>query len=348
MLYGATGYTGRLIAERAVKQGHRPLLAGRDPEKLKPMADALGLSFTSFSLDDGASTREALSRVKAVFHAAGPFLTTGKAMLDACLDKRCHYLDLTGELAVLEAAMLRGAEAERAGILAVPGSGFDVVPSDCLAKKLSLMLPSATHLEIAIGGFGALSPGTVASLLGSSLLYGNRIRRDGQLIEEPFAARRKRIALGPKRRKRVGSMPVGDVVTAFFSTKIPNITAYLALPPFGVSFVRSLRAMAKRPALHRAMLSLGRRFSKGPSERHRTEKKCYLWGKVEDASGNAVEAAMTTKEPYEYTAHIAVLAVEEALISTRKGVLTPALAFGEGFAERVEGTSVATSRPVSG
>jgi short subunit dehydrogenase-like uncharacterized protein len=96
LLYGANGYTGRLIAREAVVRGLRPVLAGRNAEAVGKLARELGLEERIFSLDDAAATRAGLEGVQAVLHCAGPFAHTATPMVDACLERRVHYLDITG------------------------------------------------------------------------------------------------------------------------------------------------------------------------------------------------------------------------------------------------------------
>lgn len=146
MVYGANGYTGRLIAELAVERGERPVLAGRSREKVEPVAAALGLEHRAFDLSDASAH---LEDVDAVVHCAGPFAHTSAAMVDACLKTRTHYLDITGEIDVFESVSLRDDDAREAGIVLLPGAGFDVVPTDCVAAILKNALPTATHLDLA-------------------------------------------------------------------------------------------------------------------------------------------------------------------------------------------------------
>src|SRR4051812_44120316 len=129
LLYGSYGYTGRLIATRALEMGLRPLLAGRDAGKVRAHAAELGLEHRAFALDDTAAAHAALGEAPVVLHAAGPFARTAAPMAQACLRTKTHYLDITGELAVFEAMAELGARALDAGVMLLPGAGFDVVPS---------------------------------------------------------------------------------------------------------------------------------------------------------------------------------------------------------------------------
>src|SRR5205823_3031807 len=112
-----------------------------------------------------ATMDDCLREVQVVLHCAGPFSRTAKPMADGCLRNRVHYLDITGEIGVFESLAARDGEAKSAGVMLMPGVGFDVVPSDCLAAHLNRRLPSATKLTLAIQGQSRLSRGTLTTML---------------------------------------------------------------------------------------------------------------------------------------------------------------------------------------
>jgi saccharopine dehydrogenase (NAD+, L-lysine-forming) len=143
MIYGANGYTGELIAREAISRGHKPVLAGRHAPALHRLTAELTLERRVFNLEDTNAMIRALEGIDAVVHAAGPFVHTSRPMVDACLRTRTHYLDITGEIAVFEAIMARNGEARNTGVALIPGVGFDVVPSDCLAAMLATRMPDA-------------------------------------------------------------------------------------------------------------------------------------------------------------------------------------------------------------
>src|SRR5205085_5220421 len=109
-----------------------------------------------------------------------------RPMVDACLQARAHYLDITGEIEVFEAIFARDAEARSRGIVLLPGTGFDVVPSDCLAALLKRKLPGATRLELAFAPSGRSSPGTLKTSI-EALPRGGLVRRGGKLVAVPPA-----------------------------------------------------------------------------------------------------------------------------------------------------------------
>ena len=228
MIYGATGYTGKLVARTAKALGMRPLLGGRNEARLKSVAGQHGLEFRAFDLDDRPALLAALGEVDAALHIAGPFSQTSKPMLDACIGTGTHYLDITGEIDVFEACAARDEEAQAAGVTVMPGVGFDVVPSDCLAAHMRARLPDAVELTLAISGLGQMSRGTAKTGV-ESIGKGTRVRRDGRIVSLK-APPRAEFDFG-KGMKPAIAIGWGDVATAFHSTHIPHITVYFEASP---------------------------------------------------------------------------------------------------------------------
>src|SRR5215467_14406366 len=150
MLYGAYGRTGRLILDDALRRGHRPLLAGRDSARLRALGAATGLDTAHLPLEDVAALRAALSRVRCVLLAAGPYERTGPLMRAACFDTSCSYLDINGELEDFSQALACDADARRAGVSVIPGAGYGVVFAECLAAQVARRLPAATWLRLSL------------------------------------------------------------------------------------------------------------------------------------------------------------------------------------------------------
>ncbi|MGH7539386.1 MAG: saccharopine dehydrogenase family protein, partial [Gemmatimonadota bacterium] len=228
LVYGAYGYSGDLVVRRAVARGLRPVLAGRREEPLRRLADETGLRWRRFELSSPSETAGGVAGAAAVLNCAGPFVHTAEALLEACLAGGAHYLDITGEIAVFESLAARDAEALDARVVVLPGVGFDVVPSDCLAAHVARALPSATKLVIGIDSRGGVSRGTAMSML-ERLPRGGAVRVDGALRTEPIGARRRRFDFGHGPREAI-SIPWGDLATAWRSTGIPNIEVYSTTP----------------------------------------------------------------------------------------------------------------------
>ena len=242
IVYGANGYTGRLIVEAALREGLRPVVAGRRREAVEPLAAAWGLPSLCFSLDDAASAAHLLEPYAAMILAAGPFSKTSAPALEACLKARTAYLDITGEVDVFEAVFARDSDAKTAGVAVLPGTGFDVVPSDCLAAALSEALPGAETLTLAFRGFKT-SAGTMKTML-EGIPKGGLVREGGKLVAVPAAWKTMEVPLRDKTRLTM-TIPWGDLSTAFRSTGIPNIEVYMAVPPSAIASARRMRPFAK-------------------------------------------------------------------------------------------------------
>jgi short subunit dehydrogenase-like uncharacterized protein len=165
MIYGATGYTGRLITRHARALGLRPLLAGRSAPRLAALAAECGLEYRVADLSDPDTLARALDDVLVVVHAAGPFSATSRPMVDACLRTGTHYVDIAGEIPVIEALARRDAEARARAVMVMPGGGFDVVPSDCLAAHVARRLPGATRLLLGLTGLEFATRGSAKTLV---------------------------------------------------------------------------------------------------------------------------------------------------------------------------------------
>jgi short subunit dehydrogenase-like uncharacterized protein len=339
LLYGANGYTGRLIAREAVVRGLRPVLAGRNAEAVGVLARELGLEQRIFSLDDAAATRGGLEGVQAVLHCAGPFAHTATPMVDACLDARVHYLDITGEISVFESIAARDTEAMAAGILLLPGAGFDVVPSDCLAAHLYQRLRSANHLALAFHGIGRYSRGTATTIV-ENLHAGGVVRRGGALVRVPSAWRTRDIDFGEGPRLAV-TIPWGDVSTAYRSTGIGDIEVYTAVSRRQLRLMRLSRPFgwALRSSLVQDFLK--RRIQAGPpgpSDEERARGRTLLWGEVEDSQGRRMVARLRGPEGYTFTMLTALAALTRVLAGDAPpGYQTPSLAYGPDFVLDVPG-----------
>lgn len=347
VLYGATGYTGVLLAEEAARRGHKPVLAGRSADKLRAIGERLGLPWKAVPLDDAAGLRALLEGKGAVLHAAGPFVETSRPMADACLDVGCSYLDITGELPVFRALFDRDAEAKAKKVALIPGVGFDVVPSDCLASYVASKLPGADTLQIALVAIGTPSAGTAKSLLGI-IPDGGFVRRDGQLIPYPLGKGIHRVRFSG-RESYVVPGPIADLVTAWHATKIPNITVSLAVPsglartmeaiwPLGAVGLPLIGRLMKTKAIRAWLDATVEARTAGPDAAGRQKGRCYLYAKASRSDGTFAEAWLETAEGYELTRHCAISAVEQVLEKKPAGTLAPSTAFGADFILRMPGT----------
>ncbi|MBI2889313.1 MAG: saccharopine dehydrogenase NADP-binding domain-containing protein [Nitrospirae bacterium] len=342
LIYGAYGYTGELVARWAVRKGLRPLLAGRDGAKVRLLAETLGLESLAFPLDDAAALSDAVAKVRVVVHCAGPFIHTSELVAGACLKQGAHYLDITGEVDVFEALAARDAEAREAGVMLMPGVGFDVVPSDCLAVHLRNRLPSATHLALAFSGLGAgFSRGTLTTMV-EHMHRGGLARQRGALVPVPPAWKTRRIDFGLSSPLEAVTLPWGDLSAAFVSTGIPNIETYAVLPgPMRLALQAGRLAgpLLKSNTL-REVLKMGVRAGQaGPTEAERARGFSVLWGEASDEhTGLRVVSRLRTPEGYTLTAMTAVLIAQKVVAGEAPaGFQTPAKAYGPDLILEFEG-----------
>lgn len=334
LVYGAYGYTGALVVHAALDAGLRPVLAGRDARALATLADPLQLEQRVASIDDPRALDAALQGMQAVLHCAGPFIHTASPMADACLRRGVHYLDITGELVVFEALAARDAEARRRGVTLLPGVGFDVVPSDCLAAHLARRLPSATRLTLAFRTVGGISRGT-ATTMATQAGEGGAVRRDGRIVSVPPAWRSRRIDFGDGESVLAVTIPWGDVSTAYHSTGIPDIEVYKAMTPAmrrALQVSRWIGPLLRLAPVRGRLVARAQAGRPGPGEASRQRGESRLWGEVRDAAGGVATARLVAPEAYTLTARTAVAAAQRILAGgVGTGFLTPSRAFGAEF-----------------
>jgi len=341
MIYGANGYTGSLIAREAARRGTRPILAGRQVDKIRTLAAELGMEHRVFSLDEPSAVAEGIRGVKVVLHCAGPFSRTSRPMADACLHMGTHYLDITGEEEVFEALAARDAEAKSAGIALLPGVGFDVVPSDCLAVHLKRRLPSATRLALGFQGATAMSRGTSLTVV-EGLPKGGLVRENGVLRRVPFAWKTRVIDFGVGAAKAI-TIPWGDVSTAFYSTAIPNIEFYAAVPWAARVAVRLIRGFGWLLGSRTVQKWLERRIRAGPpgpTDAERRQRRAHFWGEVTDEVGRRAAVRLQTPDGYDLTVLTSLAVVERVLSgAVSPGFQTPGMAFGPDFILEIAGVT---------
>ena len=340
LIYGANGYTGKLIAKAAAGQGAHPILAGRDLEKVEAIAKPLGFAARAFDLRDPGRIDAAIKDVSAVLCVAGPFSATSKPIADACLRNRVHYLDITGEIDVFEALAARDAEARTQGVTLLPGVGFDVVPSDCLAAHLKRRLPDAGKLKLYLSLGANMSRGTANTMI-EAIAAGTRLRRGGRLVNRDRAEEGS-CDFG-KGVKPTVQVSWGDVSTAYRSTGIPDIEVQFEAPP-------AIRGLARTPAFIKSFLGLGfmqsllkaqvGRMPEGPSDTARRAGQAILVGEARNAAGQTVRSRLRTPEGYALTALTAFDAAKRvAAGEVGAGFQTPSRAFGPDYILSFDGVT---------
>lgn len=339
LIYGVYGYTGELIARFAAERGMKPVVAGRNGAKVAAIADRFGFESRVFGLEDNEKLDAALTDVDFVLHCAGPFSITSRAMVEACLRTKRHYLDITGEITVFEACAQYDKKASDAGIMVMPGVGFDVVPSDCLALHLKDRLPTATELTLAFYGLGRISHGTQATMM-MNVGRGGAVRRDGAITPVPAGFKSREIDFGEFRKTGV-TIPWGDVSTAFHSTGIPNIEVYAVMPESNRRALVMSRYLGWLLATGPVQRYLQKQIpAGGPSDAERERGRTFLWGRAADDAGNAVESRQFGPEGYTLTAETALRIAEKILGGEfSPGFQTPAKCYGADLILEIDGTS---------
>lgn len=354
LIYGAYGYTGELIAREAVRRGQQPILAGRDEAKLAPLAQELDLPYRAFSLDDPDAVARQVGVAQAVLHCAGPFQHTARPMAAGCLAAGVHYLDITGEISVFEGLAAQDARARQAGVLLLPGVGFDVVPTDCLAAHLARRLEQHGHqpvrLDLGFEALGSVSRGTARTMI-ENIDQGGAVRRGGAIQRVPTAWKTRRIDFrGDGKEKLAVTLPWGDVATAYRSTGIPDITVWLAVGEKqlrGMTWIRRLKPLLSIGPIKSLVQSRMRRKvdsgPAGPGDERRAKGKSYVWGAVESADGTRAVSRLRGPEGYSFTVLTALAAMDRVLAGEIEekvaggGYATPSMAFGPNFVMGIEG-----------
>lgn len=338
MLYGPTGYTGGLIVQEGLRTGLRPVLAGRDERRLATFSQRTGLLHRTLPLDDHARLVAGLEGMRLVLNCAGPFSRTAAPLRDACIEARVHYLDITGEIDVFEAAHAQDAQAAAAGVLLCPGVGFDVVPTDCVAATLKNALPTATQLDLGFSGLDRMSAGTLATSMEAVYRGCARVRRAGRIVDLPFGEG-SRVADFGRDGERSFVIPWGDVATAYHTTGIPDIAVHIPWRSPGAAAIRALlplRRLLASPFAARTAQSLLRRIAAGPTESERARQRTRIWGEVRDAAGHARSAVLRTPDGYSLTVQTALLAVTHVLEKdVPGGFRTPSQLLGADCLERL-------------
>lgn len=337
LIYGANGYTGELIAREAVQRGYRPVLAGRSPEKVRPLGDELGLEVLGFGLDDIQEAAKNLNGFQLVLNCAGPFSATAEPMMKACLSAQAHYLDITGEISVFELAQSLDSEARAAGVVLCPGVGFDVIPTDCVAASLKAALPDATHLALGFDSRSGFSPGTAKTSV-EGLAQGGKIRRDREIVTVPLAYKVRQIDFGDGKKDAM-TIPWGDVSTAYHSTHIPNIEVFIPGSPGMIKGAK--RANYIRPVLgfkfvQNLIKARIAKTVKGPDEEARAQMPTFVWGEASNAKGEKKTARIRTANGYSLTITGSLAVIEYVLENQPTGgAYTPSKLVGADLVTRL-------------
>ena len=341
LLYGGNGYTAALLAREAISKGVRPVLCGRDRQRTKQAAEGFGLEYRVSRLDAARELKEALRGMKVVLNAAGPFSETTDPLVEACIANGVHYLDVSGEADTLDLVSRRHEEARSAGVMLMPGVGFDVVPSDCLARHVVNRLPRPRRLSIGITGLRSASRGsarTTIDQIGKKVL----VRRGGRLCTVPAASLERRFDYGAGPSASL-AVSWADVVSAYFSTGVPDIDVYFeATPAVRAALLASRHLgwwMGYAP-VQRYLKTWTRFLPDGPGEEERRTATAIVVAEAEDGEGRRCIARLRTPEVYTFTAMTGVAVARRVLAGEwAAGYETPSRLYGADFVLSFPGVS---------
>ena len=344
LIYGATGYSAKLIIKEAKKRGLSPILSGRNKDAIETLAAQEGLPSRVFDLSDVTAIAKNLQDVELVLHCAGPFSKTSKVMIEACIQSKTHYFDITGEIEVFEHAHSKdiNARAKAANIVVCPGVGFDVVPTDCIAATLKKHMPDASHLSLAFAGGTSLSPGTAKTTV-ESLGLKPKVRSEG--VIQGAALRTKIIDYGNGRGPLTNmNISWGDVSTAYYSTQIPNVDVYIPASPRMLKKVKRsywLKPLLQNSFVQKRIKAKIEQSVRGPDEEKRAKQTTVVWGQVKNREGKVTTARVETPNGYDVTVTAPLGIIDKMLNSPPQGSgsITPSALMGADYVTTLSGVS---------
>ena len=343
LLYGANGYTGQLIAKLAAHYSIRPTLAGRNEESVRELANSLQLPFEIIDLNDTKKLDEIVAQHSIVIHAAGPFSKTAKAMVEACIRKHVHYTDINGDISCFELVKKYKQDAINSNCMLMPGVGFDVVPTDCIAKLLHQQMPDASDLKIAFATLGSSVSHGTATTMAEKLGEQGAKRVNGKIIRVPLGLNSLDVDFGEKKLFCM-SIPWGDVSTAYHTTGIQNIETFTAVKSSlykQLKFQGLFNWLLRTPIVRNFIKKKIDQRPAGPNESMLNNGRCLVWGQVKNPQGKIKEARLSGPEGYLFTAHSSLIIAQEIINGNwQKGYQTPAGLYGYELAKKVPGVSI--------
>ena len=310
LLYGATGYTGKIIAERAKELNLDFDIAGRDKDKLLSLANKLNVGYHVFDVDDQDAWQEALKDKQVLINAAGPFALTARQAMAACLKAGVHYLDISAELDTYRLAESLDREAKAAEIQIISGAGL-FVSYDALVVHLSKLIAEPEFLSVGFRHYGGFSKGSVLSSKNIADL-GILIRKNGDIIHNPHPES-KTFSFGEQQVECMPT-PLGGIILSYKSTGIPNIKEYFSLK-LPVSELPDLTA---------------KNLHGGPTKEERAAGRNGISAEITGRDGKVVKAYVDAPSGYDLTP-LSVVAVANRILKEdfKTGYQSPGSAYGE-------------------
>jgi short subunit dehydrogenase-like uncharacterized protein len=339
VLFGATGYTGRLVAEAMVERGMRPLLAARGREALDALAAEVGgLETATADVSQPATVRALVEQGDVLVTTVGPFARWGEAAAEAAASAGAHYIDSTGEPAFIREVFERyGPEAERSGSAMLTAFGYDWVPGN-LGGGLALERAGAAAVRVDIGYFitgkASMSGGTMASTVGA-LASKSFAFRDGRLRSERGAKRVRGFHVDGAKRDGVSVGTSEHFSLPRVAPQLHEVNTYLGW--FG-PLARPMQLMSlstSAPGASAILNALGRRFVKGstggPDAQERGRSGSRIVAIAYDAAGaELAQVHLAGVNGYTFTGRILAWAAQRSTDGGLQGTgaLGPVEAFG--------------------
>lgn len=320
MIYGASGYTGRMAAEQARAVNLSPVLAGRSHGPLARLGEKLNADYRVFELSDKHAVDAALSDVSVLLNCAGPFVETAEPLMRAAIGAGVHYLDIAAELDSYRLAEMLDDAAQAAGVMLLPGSGGSVAMLGCLASHAAARVDKPQKVAIALHVAGSMSRGSATSARRSLVAETLRLC-GGRLVPCPA---------GETASFNFGEGPVPcfavtlpDLITIGRATGIPDVDTYVHVS--GNAFPEGDPAD----------------LPEGPDPAERDANRYQAVVEVTAGDGTIVRSVLDTVNGYSFTPRAAAEAARRVLAGeVRPGFQTPAGLFGAGFAETIADTRI--------
>lgn len=310
LIYGASGYTGKIIAARAKELNLDFEIAGREEDKIKVLARELNVPYHVFNVEDEKEWEQALGGKFVLINAAGPFQFTAKQAMDACLRAGVHYLDISAELETYQLAESLDSQAKSAKIQLISGAGL-FVSYDALAVHLSKLVAEPQELKVGFRHYGGFSKGSILSSKNIADL-GILVRKNGEISQNPNP-QSKVFSFGIEDVECLPT-PLGGIILTYKSTAIPNIEEFFSL---------------KLPAADMPDLTAAN-LPDGPSAEERASGRNGLSAEITGKNGKVAKAYIDAPSGYALTP-LSVVAVANRILNNdfKIGYQSPGSAYGE-------------------
>lgn len=273
-----------------------------------------------------------------LINVAGPFIKTQNGLIEACLQSKTHYLDISGEYPEMVNAFQYDEQAKNKNIVIIPAAGFGVVPTDIAAKMAADKIVDPTHLTIAYATEGEVSRGTLYTVLKDINKAGVVIRNGKKELAKP-AMKEFNFQLDHKKFKAVYNPWRADLFTAQKSTGIQNIETYSVFPGFVVKMMQGKLLWLRNLMLKRII----KWMPEGPNAKHLNNGKTYILAIAKNEKGDKSRVEIKGPEAYVFTINCLLSLIEKIKTNTDLyGVLTPST-FGSDVVEDIEGVKISCS-----